>query len=228
MWTLLFALAMLGASGKCMAQNKAAPASRWEKDISEMESRIASGMSAKGDIVFVGSSSIRLWKLKDSFPELNACNHGFGGSEISDSIEFFDRIVAPVQPKAIVLYAGDNDIAKGKTADRVVADFLKFAEKSDASTGKPTPIFFICIKPSLKRWSMADTIQEANHRIQEICSKSEHLHYVDVWAAMLDADGMPKKDLFVKDGLHMSPAGYAIWTRQLATAFTAAGIATDK
>ena len=99
---------------------------RWEKSIGEIEQRIASGKSAPGAVLFVGSSSIRLWKLDDSFPDMVTANHGFGGSFLSDSVHFFDRIVVPVKPTAVVVYAGDNDIASGKTPEVIYADFQQF------------------------------------------------------------------------------------------------------
>ena len=200
------------------AEEKKSVESRWEKDIRAIEARISSGDSAKGSIVFVGSSSIRLWDLKKSFPDRITSNHGFGGSEISDSIEFFERIVVPVQPQAVVLYAGDNDIGKGKTADTVVAHFKEFVGRCEKLLKNGTPVVFIAIKPSLKRLEKAAIMEEANTRVRAICDQSPNLLFVDIWKPMLDETGKPMADIFKSDGLHLNDKGYEIWNREVAAA----------
>ncbi|MCA9049104.1 MAG: hypothetical protein KDA89_10280, partial [Planctomycetaceae bacterium] len=186
---------------------------RYEKDMVRFEQQIADGKTLPGRVMFIGSSSIRLWNLERWFPGLDAVNHGFGGSEISDSIENFDRIVTPARPKTILLYAGDNDIGKGKTAERVHQDFRKFAELVRTKLNGQTHLAFIAIKPSLKRWSLAETMKSANDRIRTDCAADEHLTFVDIWQPMLGDDGLPRAELFAKDGLHLNDTGYELWTQ---------------
>ncbi len=168
----------------------------------------------KGGLVFIGSSSIRKWDLAKSFPDLHAVNRGFGGSQISDSIRYADRILIPLKPKTVVLYAGDNDIAAGKSVDEVVADFKTFVAKVHGALPQ-TRILFIAIKPSLKRWNLVDQMRDANSRIQKICENAGYLQFIDIDGAMLGPDGKPRPELFVEDGLHMTGLGYAIWTQKL-------------
>ena len=184
---------------------------RWEKSIVEIEQRIASGKSTPGAVLFVGSSSIRLWKLEESFPDLVTVNHGFGGSFLSDSVHFFDRIVVPIKPTAIVIYAGDNDIASEKTPETVYDDFQQFVAAVRAKLPECRQIVYIGIKPSVKRWTLAETIQLTNSLIKADCDKDPLLEYADVWRPMLTADGAPNADLLVDDGLHMNERGYKIW-----------------
>ncbi|MDA1015753.1 MAG: SGNH/GDSL hydrolase family protein [Planctomycetota bacterium] len=186
--------------------------SRWEKAISAFETEDRKNPPPKNAILFVGSSSIRLWDLPKSFPDLRVINRGFGGSEISDSIEFAERIIFKHEPRVVVLYAGDNDIAKGKSAAQVVKDFHRFEQLVHARLPK-TRILFIAIKPSTKRWSLYPAIKEANATIQTDCAKQSHLTYVDIATPMLGDDGKPKPELFVKDGLHLNSAGYAVWNK---------------
>lgn len=162
-------------------------------------------------VVFVGSSSIRLWDLQKSFPDLAAVNRGFGGSELGDSVRHVDLLVLRHKPRVVVLYAGDNDIAHNKTPAKVVGDFKQFV----AAVHKELPetkIVYIAIKPSLARWKLAEPMQQANAEIKGICENSENCEFVDVWSAMLGEDGKPRSELFVKDGLHMTPEGYEVWT----------------
>ncbi len=188
---------------------------RWEKEITAIEKRIEVGKSPDGSVLFVGSSSIRLWKLDESFPELKTSNHGFGGSHLSDSVHFFDRIVAPVKPSVIVVYAGDNDIAAGKTPETVHDDFSRFADLVHQKVPTCRKVIYIAIKPSVKRWALAEQARKSNSLIKATCEKNSNLLFADIWVPMLNAEGMPRPDLLVEDGLHMNADGYRIWTEIL-------------
>jgi lysophospholipase L1-like esterase len=112
------------------------------------------------------------------------------------------------------MYAGDNDIAKGKTPEQVAKDFDAFATAVHKAL-PDTKILYIAIKPSVARWKLADQIRDANDRIEAQCKQDEHCEFIDVWPAMLGDDGKPQPGLFKDDGLHMNDAGYAIWTKLL-------------
>ena len=164
-------------------------------------------------MVFVGSSSIRKWDLQTSWPGSPYLNRGFGGSLLSDSVYFYDRLVKPYRPKAVVLYAGDNDFGRGATAQQVVERFAAFAAKAQADL-PGTPVLFIAIKPSRKRWALWPQIREANRAIAAMCEASPNLDFADIATPMLATAKpgfAPDPSLFEKDGLHMSPAGYAMW-----------------
>ncbi len=202
-------LPLLVASGSLLAEDH--KPEKFEDSIKAIEQKITEGKSAPGQVLFIGSSSIRLWDLKKSFPTLAANNHGFGGSHVSDSVHFFDRVVTPVRPSVIVFYAGDNDIANKKSPETVARDFEKFLTLVDEKCPECRAVFFIAVKPSLKRWELRELQKQANAGIQKLSSEHPRLKYVDIWDAMLGEDGLPKKELFVEDGLHMSEAGYKIW-----------------
>ncbi len=185
--------------------------SPFEKEIQAFEASDRTNPPPKGAILFAGSSSIRKWTtLARDFAGMKVINRGFGGSQIADSTKFADRIILPYAPKVIVMYAGDNDIAAGKTADQVFADYQAFVEKIHARLPE-TRILFISIKPSLMRWKLKDQQIDANQKIAAL--KDPRLGFIDVYPAMLGPDGKPRPELFVEDGLHMSQAGYALWTR---------------
>ncbi|HET6409913.1 MAG TPA: SGNH/GDSL hydrolase family protein [Chthoniobacteraceae bacterium] len=187
-----------------------APA-KWEKEISAIETRHPPKSDDQGGIVFIGSSSIRMWSsLAEDFPKHRVANHGFGGSQISDSIQYVDRLVTPYQPRLIVMYAGGNDINAGKNAETVAADFKTFVEKVRAKQ-PDVPISYISVAPNPKRWSQIETVKKANALIAEYCAKTPRLKFIDVFTHMLGPDGQPKPDIFLKDQLHMNPKGYAIW-----------------
>ncbi len=211
---LLGGLPVLHAAETGATTNKYSPA-RFEKDIAAYEAMDKTNRPPRRPIVFVGSSSIRMWKtLAEDFPRHKVMNRGFGGSHVSDSIAFAERIVTPYKPRMVLMYAGDNDIWAGKTPEQVLNDFKTFVAKVHAAD-KKTKVAFIAIKPSLKRWNLVEPIKEANRLIAEYCQSDKRLDYIDIFTPMLGADGKPKPELYVKDGLHMTPAGYAIWTEVL-------------
>jgi lysophospholipase L1-like esterase len=186
----------------------------WQTEIAAFETADAADPPPRDAILFVGSSSIRLWDTAKWFPKLPTINRGFGGSQICDSTHFADVLVVKHRPRMIVFYAGDNDVASGKSAEQVHVDFLAFVAKVRESLPE-TPIVFVAIKPSIARWKLRDVMREANRLIAADCDADDTLEFVDVWPAMLGADGQPRKDIFREDGLHMNDAGYQLWVNLL-------------
>ncbi|WP_421933343.1 GDSL-type esterase/lipase family protein [Phenylobacterium sp.] len=160
--------------------------------------------------LFIGSSSVRFWKTLDQdMAPYRVINRGFGGSQIADVTLYFDQVATPYRPRAIFFYAGDNDIHVGRTPAQVVADFQAFLDRKDKTLGA-TKVYFLSLKPSKARWSELAAQTEANAQIKALADQRADLDYVDVVPPMLEG-GAPK-DIFVGDGLHMTPAGYELWT----------------
>lgn len=165
-------------------------------------------------IVFVGSSSIRLWKtLAEDMAPLPVLNRGFGGSQLPHLIHHVDETIAKYLPRAVVIYAGDNDLdpSTGKTAADVVRDFGTLVATIHAYV-PGARIYFLAIKPSLRRWARWPEMQRANAAIAERCAADPRLAFVDVATPLLE-DGKPREDAFLWDGLHLSDAGYREWRR---------------
>ncbi len=175
-----------------------------------------------GRIVFVGSSSIRFWSsLEQDMAPLPVLRRGFGGAHLSHVIHIAPRIVIPYAPRAVVVYAGDNDIGAGKSVETVVADFESLVRLLQVSLPE-TDIYFLSIKPSRLRWALWPEISQANERIRKRTEADPRLHYIDVGRVLLGPDGKPRKEFFRFDGLHLSAAGYAAWTSVVAPVLHAA------
>lgn len=186
------------------------PFAKWEKDIAAFEAQDAATPPPSGQVLFVGSSSIRGWDLKESFPELAALNRGFGGSEVADTLHFAGRIVIPYRPKQVFLYAGDNDISNGKDAHDVFEDFARLAELIE--TRLPgTELVFIAIKPSISRWKLWPEMRRANDMVAGYARAKAHVKFADIAPVTLGSDGEPDPALFKEDGLHLNAAGYKAW-----------------
>lgn len=191
--------------------NVVTSAIKWQKDMEAFARQDATNAPAKGGIVFVGSSSIRRWQsLAADFPEHRVLNRGFGGSELFDSVNYFDRLVLPHQPRLIVMYAGGNDLNAGKTPELVESDFKAFVALVKQKLPQ-TRLAYISTAGNPARWSQVERVREANRRIETLAKADPQLAFINVFPAMLGPDGLPKPDIFVADNLHMNEQGYAIW-----------------
>ena len=188
----------------------------WETEIARFEAADRVAPPQPGGVVFVGSSSIRLWStLADDFAGTRVLNRGFGGSRIADATRHAARIVLPYRPRLVVLYAGDNDLAEGRSPRQVLADVEAFVA-SVRHDAPATPVVFVSIKPSPARVALLPTMREANALVRAYARRTRSVRYVDVFEPMLGADGAPRAELFGPDGLHMNARGYALWTRIIA------------
>ena len=185
---------------------------KWENEIAAFEKADAQTPPAKGGIVFVGSSSIRLWKtLAEDFPHHRVLNRGFGGSEVADSVHFADRIVLPYAPRMVVLYAGGNDLNNARPPEEVFADFKAFAEKVCAAL-PAAELAYISSAGNPARWAQVEKVKALNGMIAAYLKEQPNMKFIDVFPRMLGDDGLPKPDIFIADKLHMNPEGYKIWT----------------
>jgi lysophospholipase L1-like esterase len=206
-WTSL----SLSLFAQTTAAKKQPPEVRWAKEIGAFAATDQTNPPPQDAVLFIGSSSIRRWtNVAQAFPGHKVINRGFGGSQLSDSVAFVDRIVTPYKPRLVLLYAGDNDIASGKSPERVLSDFKAFVGKIHAVLPRAR-IAYIAIKPCPAREKFLDRVKTANRLIREHCATDDRLLFVDVFTPMLTAEGRPRADLTIKDGLHPNAQGYELW-----------------
>lgn len=187
----------------------------WERDMQRFAAEDAAHPPPSGAVLFVGSSSIRLWDtLTQDFPGVATINRGFGGSEIRDSTWYADRIVVPYAPRTIVFYAGENDLDSGRSPQQVRDDFRAFVRRVRSELPR-TRIVLVSIKPSPLRAAQLPAQRQANALLREEVAKTKNAAFVDVATPMLGADGRPRAELFGEDRLHMNAAGYAIWRERI-------------
>jgi lysophospholipase L1-like esterase len=211
----LFLVLLLNLQFVVFAQSDYRRGQLWEKEIAAFAGADKKEFPKKGKILFVGSSSIRGWRsLNVDFPSLYTINRGFGGSHIEDVNFYSPQIIFPYKPKLIVFYAGENDIAAGKSVETVFQDFKNFVALVRKNLPK-SRLIVISLKPSPARQEFATKFKQLNNLIKTETEKDKHLLFVDVWTPMLDADGEPKKNIFLGDRLHMNAEGYKIWRETL-------------
>ena len=169
----------------------------------------------KGEILFIGSSTVKRWTtLAQDFPQHKVINRGFGGTQIVDATHFADRLIFPHEPKLIFLRAGGNDLNAGKSAEQVFADYQEFVAKIQARLPK-TEIVFISLSPSIKRWAQADKEKALNGMVQKFIAGKPGLKYLETNDLVLGKDGMPREELFVADKLHFNAEGYKLMTARV-------------
>ena len=187
----------------------------WAREIAAFKAADTRHFPKPGGVVFVGSSSIALWPhLARDFPRARVIQRGFGGSELADVVYRAPEIVVPYKPRLVVVYAGDNDLANGRSPEEVLARFQEFVGVVRRSLPN-TRIAFISIKPSWARVSLLEKMRETNERVRRYIEHERGLIYVDVFSQMLSPEGYPRARLLAADSLHMNEAGYRLWRHVL-------------
>ncbi|MDY6934648.1 MAG: GDSL-type esterase/lipase family protein [Spirochaetota bacterium] len=166
--------------------------------------------SPKNAVLFVGSSSIKMWQTSQAFPEHPVINRGFGGSHISDIIFYYDIVIKKYKPSIIIFYAGDNDIASRKSVSQVFEDYKEITKK----ILKDNPIvkfIYIPIKPSIKRWMYWGNMEAVNRIVKHYNKQNNNLLYIDLATPIFNSKGKPDNHLFLQDKLHLNKKGYKLW-----------------
>ncbi|KAA0215349.1 MAG: hypothetical protein DYG94_04310 [Leptolyngbya sp. PLA3] len=198
----------------CRSHQAAAPAQPawYENEILAFQQADAAHPPAAGQVLCIGSSSIRMWStLAEDLAPAPVLNRGFGGSKTAELLAVFDRIVTPYNPDVIVYYCGDNDLGTDNTDSQAAADgFIDFDNRA-RSLWPDIDVFYIAIKPSIARWNNWPAMAKANGLVREYCRSTPGAHFLDIASPMLTAQG-PDPALFVSDGLHLNEKGYQVWT----------------
>ena len=199
------------------AASRTADLDRFASEIDAFDAADRTAPPAPGGIVFVGSSTIRLWSsLANDFAGLPVINRGFGGSTFPEALHYLQRTVVRYHPRTVVVYEGDNDLAGGRTPQQIADDYRTFVRGVRDSLPNAR-IVFLAIKPSPSRWLLESQRQEANRLVRAIVATDRNQTFVDVGAPMIDASsGHPRPALYRADSLQMTPAGYALWRATVA------------
>ena len=185
----------------------------YEEDVKLLE-LLKANVIEQPQLVFYGSSSIRMWNnLGNDFGEFHPINLGFGGSTMAACVWFFDRIMVNLQPKGMIIYAGDNDLGDGRHPEEVFIFFKQLMASIRKNYGN-IPVGYISIKPSILRFNIIEQIKFTNKIIaEEIERMNDATFFVNIYDQMLDENQYPQHDLFEAEGLHINDKGYALWKR---------------
>lgn len=209
-----FLIVSLGSCSKAVDMSKYQEASKvWEKEIQQLEAKDKAETDPQNAILFVGSSSIRLWKnIKTDMQPYPIIQRGYGGSKFSDNIFYVERLVKPHDFKALVMFFA-NDITGGNN-DRTpeeLAAIVKETIKKVRAIKPNKPIFLVEITPTNSRWKVWSKAKQANELLKNMSQNMKKVYFIETAAAYLDAEGKPRSELFGPDQLHQNQQGYDIW-----------------
>lgn len=209
---VLLLMLAFGSPGSARAA-ETADTNKWAREIAAFARQDQQSPPPPKPILFTGSSSVRMWtNLARIFPGRPLLNRGFGGSHFSDLLEHFDALVAPYDPSVIVVYEGDNDLASGKSPDRVLADFNELRRRIRERFPNAR-CAYLAIKGSPSRLKHLESQREANHRIHQVIDADPQWSYLDTFAVLLDPAGLPDPKYFIEDRLHLNGEGYRQWEK---------------
>jgi len=184
----------------------------YEKAMQQFEA--ANAAVPKGGIVFTGSSSMVLWKtVPQDMAPLPAVNRAFGGSTSAQLWWYADRAILPLRPRMVVIYIGDNDLVQASVSPGNYMKYVRLLRDEIWAADPHVRMVFISTKPSPARWQYWDKFQDANRRLQRMCSRDPRLAYVDISSTLLDAQGQVRPECFLPDKLHLKAEMYAQWTK---------------
>lgn len=197
---------------------------RWKESLAAFAAADRERAPAPEGVLFVGSSSIRMWNdlAQDFRDQPIVINRGFGGSTMADCQAFVSELVLRYRPRQVLVYAGDNDLAEGRTPAQVLESFQKFVQQVRAELPQ-THIAYISIKPSPSRAALLPKVREANGLIASHVATLPQAQYIDIFTPMLDATGQPRGELFRADALHLNESGYRLWQSVIANHLAAPG-----
>lgn len=193
---------------------RAAAEEKWEEDIVKLEARDAEESHPDDSILFVGSSSIRLWDdIVEDLSPYHPIQRGFGGSRFSDLAVYADRLIKPHRFRALVIFCA-NDIA-GKENDKTpaeVAALFSYFRKKIREHNPEAPVLYIAVTPTPKRWEVWEQAKAANSAIRALCEADPGSHFIGTESLFLDGKGEPRPEFFIEDQLHLNRDGYAVWS----------------
>ena len=200
---------LLLASSSVMGKNA------FENEIRNYEKQNSIALPKKGQILFIGSSSFRIWKtFSTDLAGISAINRGFGGSTMTDALYYFDRMVVKYAPSTVVVYEGDNDLAKGKSPEELAKEYEDFSNRLKKALPK-TKLVYLAVRPSLSRIALSDKQKQFNGWLEKYCKSQKGRFFLDMHSPFYLPDGTLMPDIFVADRLHLNEKGYQIFSAKI-------------
>ncbi len=222
-WLPLLALSVFAAD-----KPAAFSSAKYDKDIAAFESADKANPPPQGALLLSGASTLRLWKTAArDFAPYPLINRGFGGSKTTEVLGYMDRIVLPYHPRVVVFHCGSNDINAGDTAEAVVARVTEYHRRLRAENPHARLVLLSTTQAPSRRAKWAE-MKKADAGFRALAAAHPEVTFVDINPALNLPDGEPRPDVYLKDNLHPSEAGYAAMLKVIRPAVDAAWQATEK
>lgn len=220
-FSTLFCLSMPARGDDLLEKYRPAAVKQWSKEIERIKALDAKESDPENAVLFIGSSSIRLWDdIAEDMHPWPVIQRGYGGARFSDLVVFAEEIIKPHKFRALAIFVA-NDITGG-AADKTPEEVVQLFEHVVATARRhapDAPIFLIEITPTPSRWAAWPKIKECNAALRQACEEGKNLHFISTADEYLDADGQPMPELFKADKLHQNRDGYERWSRIIRAAF---------
>lgn len=214
----LFFLCLFHTTSQCQEvvdKYRVAAVERWEREVQELEALDKRETYPDDAVLFIGSSSIRLWKtIEEDMQPYAAIRRGYGGAKFTDLAVFAERLIKPHNFKALVVFVA-NDITGGVNdtpmddLDQLVRHVIEVGKSHQSNA----PIFLIEVTPTPSRFAAWTKIRKLNHQLRELALTEPNVYFIATAEYVMDADKQPQASLFVEDRLHLNRDGYQLWTR---------------
>lgn len=199
---------------------------KWEADMLVFDSLNLVEQSDANTLLVAGSSSVRIWdSIQKDMTPYQVMQRGYGGAKMTDFTFYAHRIIKAQQFKAIVIFVA-NDIV-GLESDRTPKEVFRLFKdlvKQVRKRNPLTPLCWIEVTPTPKRWDVSIEIQKASRLIEAYCSKYDDLHFISTFDKYITPEGLPDSTYFRKDMLHLNSSGYQHWTGIIKSSLEEAGI----
>lgn len=205
---------------------------QFEEEVSFLEALDIKEKAGEKDILFIGSSSIRLWdNINENLYPYNAVKRGYGGAHYYDLIHFSERLVQNHSPKAILIFVA-NDITGSNDEIDLIGDLspsevkrlFSYNYKLIRNIHKYIPIFLIETTPTPKRWKVWNKILQANKKLERFCKQEPNLYFIRTRNKFIGENGVPIKSFFLPDELHLNIDGYILWSNIIKSKLVELGI----
>ena len=215
--TLLLVAATLAAAETLdLTKYREASEKKWAKDMAAFDELNATEKHPADSILFVGSSSIRIWEtIAADIAPYHPIHRGFGGSRWSDLAVFADRLITPHQFRAVVFFVGNDIKGGGDRTPEEVADLFSYLHSRVRAHNPDAAIFYIAVTPTRKRWAVWPETKAANTAAREVCRREENTCFTGTEHLFIDGEGNPRTELFKEDELHLNEQGYLRWATSI-------------
>ena len=192
---------------------RAAAVDRWESEISKLEAKDKTETYPDNSILFVGSSSIRMWReIEADVAPYHPIRRGYGGARWSDVAIYAERLISPHTFRAVVFFVGNDVTGRGDDkSPQEVAGLFSYVLGKVREHNQEAPVFYVAVTPTSSRFGAWPEIKAANTAVRAVCERANNTYFIGTESVFLDAEGRPRPELFLGDRLHLNRDGYVRW-----------------
>lgn len=190
---------------------------RFAEEIQDFIDYDAENSLLENPVLFVGSSTVNLWKTGDCFPGHNVINRGFGGASIKDILYYYNDVIWKYNPSSIIIY-NDIDIENGVPVDSVLGDYIVLSDRIHHDFPE-SRIIIISIKSTPMDFLLGIEVRNnkimLNKKLKEYADEVSYIEYLDLETLLYNPEGALDLQYYSEDRMHLNENGYLLWSKEL-------------